>query len=134
MKLFVEWISTSAHADFRDAHPRLQALFLFCAFDLRLQLPDVEVQITHVKSDDMSSTHAPNYAGACWSLDFDVKYDARWLPHSEVARAAVGRTKGLVERDYPYGIGTDGKWHHAFVWETTDGEHGGLVHLQVNRF
>ena len=129
-----DWITIAETADFRDAHPRLQALFFLCAFDLKCQLIDIEVHVTCVKRAHATSSHAANYEGKCWSIDFDVKYDDKWLPHSEVARAAMGKTKGMIERDYPYGIGTDGKWHHAFVGETPDGRHADHCHLQIRRY
>jgi hypothetical protein len=48
---------------------------------------------------------------------------------SEV-RCALSEVKSLVEVLVPYGLGNDGKFHFAFVWETDDA-HRDHVHLQV---
>jgi hypothetical protein len=125
------WIDVAPNHDWRDAHPVLQTLFLFVAFFLRLLLPSIRIRITSIKR--ASGTHEANYDGKCWSLDFDVCFEGRWLPRSQMARAAVGQAKGLVELVYPYGLAEDGEWHHSFVWETPDGRHAGHVHLQIRR-
>jgi hypothetical protein len=121
----------NAHVDLRDARPDLQSLLLMIYWYLQLALPGCEVCITSLKR--ATGTHAPGPDGLCWSVDFDVKWEGTWLKdgHPEV-KAALLKTKGLVELVYPYGVGGDGKGHHAFVWETPDGRHNDHVHLQVN--
>lgn len=112
-------------------HPSLKRLFIFVAASIRLLLPKASVLVTSTIRTN-GGTHSPGPDGYCYCIDFQVVYKETTMFHSDI-RQALLKTKSLVELIYPYGIGGDRKAHHAFVWETFDGNHNDHVHLQINR-
>lgn len=108
--------------DYRDAHIDLQDILRFCVAFLSMRCHGKRVTITSVFRPD--GIHATLNA-----IDFYVE----GMDHDPVVRQSLSELKGLVETFAPYGVGGDGKFHFAFVWETDD-KHRDHVHLQRNGY
>ena len=111
--------SPGSPKDFSHAHLRAQDLMRFCVAFLYLRGIS-DITITSVVRED-GGTHQ---LGKC--IDFDVEE----LETSPKVRQALSELMGLVQTYAPYGVGRDGKWHWAFVWEV-DAAHRNHVHTQV---
>ncbi|MBD3334691.1 MAG: hypothetical protein GF355_04165 [Candidatus Eisenbacteria bacterium] len=116
--VFGQEIEVAVGVDVDGVSDRVKRVFLFAVGYLRARLPGCRIIVTSGKRDD--GIHAEGRA-----LDFVVL----GMTNEPAVRQALSVVMGMVQEHFPYGTGSDGKWHWAFVWEVDDA-HRTHVHLQ----